>query len=205
MNIPETSQVIFTDSEGTPVTGGNTELILGIPTKNNTPTLSIPFGYKASTFADGKGNLLCSMDSKILDSLEKFEKELLEKAKELDIMTDVTRLNTSIRTFNKKKYIQLKTNSYTKYQIFKDGKATATDCNAVLKDSSAIISAKLYLWKFPIADKKTIGISFIADEVTLLGQVKKPSKKRVLKTLQYLQVPKKGKMMEHKEMEDVNL
>jgi len=208
MELPTVENIVLDDSEGSVSTSGETELILGIPNSKNEATLSLPFAFYQNSFDPTRGSFSCLMDKKFIEEYKKFETSLLNNARLLDIMADVSSQKSSIRTLkDQQKYLSVKCTSETNYEAYKNGKTTKVDKNDIPKDSAAIIACKAFVWKFEIGGKQCMGVSLQAIDVTLIdATVKKSTKKRVNKTLSYLKLPsKKGKMMEHKEIEELNL
>lgn len=205
MNAPKPTDVVFSEMEDKITTGGSTEIILGIPDSKNKDTLYIPFGYQQSNFDEEKGSISCFVEPSIIEEYRKLEAALLRKAKNMDVMGNVVSTKSSIKKLKDgKEYLLLKCNKSTKYYIFKDGKHTAGNTTHVVKGSNATIAAKILLWKFEVAGKQSMGISLLCEEVMLNGEVKKPTKKRI-KTLSYVKQQKKGKIMDHKDLEELNL
>ena len=208
MELPTVENIVLDDAEGTVSTTGQTELILGIPNSKNEATLSLPFAYYENSFDPTRGSFSCLMDKKFIEEYKKFETALLNEARSLDIMADVTGQKSSIRTLkDQQKYLSIKCTGETNYEAYKNGKTTKIDKFDIPKDAAAIIACKAFVWKFEIGGKQCMGVSLQALDVTLINAtVKKSTKKRVNKTLTYLKPPaKKGKMMEHKELEELNL
>lgn len=206
MELPTIDNIILNDSEGKISTAGETGLILGIPDSNNCSTLKIPFGFNISPFDEEKGSVACIMDKKFIEEYEKFEQSLLRKAKNLDAMSDVTSVKSSIRTLKGgEKFLTVKCGKNTEYRAFKDGKVSNIDKYGVVKQSAGTIACRVFLWKFMVGNKQTMGVSLMADEITLTSTEPKSKKKRVIKTLSYLKQQKKGKIMAHKDIEELNL
>ena len=208
MELPAVENIVLDDSEGPLSTSGETELILGIPTANNEATLTLPFAYYENSFDPKRGSFSCRMDKKFIEEYKKFENALLDEARSLDIMADVTSIKSSIRTLkDQNKYISVKCTDETNYESFKNGKSSKITQYDIPIDAAAIIACKAFLWKFEIGNKQCMGVSLQATDITLIDStVKKSTKKRVNKTLSYLKPPsKKVKMMEHKEIEKLNL
>ena len=205
MNLPNESEVVFSEVENRITTGGNTELILGSSDSKNNGTLSIPFGYQVSSFDEEKGSISCFMNSSFIEEYKKLEKKLLNKAKALDIMANVISVKSSVKSLKDgKEFLQVKCGKNTQYYLFKDGKPVKVHAQSVVKGTTAIVAARVLLWKFEVGGKQTMGISLLADEVMITGEAKKATKKRI-KTLAYVKQQKKGKMMDHKDLEELNL